>query len=106
MDNSDSYESKELVKPCPFCGSQPRLSYDRSNDENWLACENEACDVTPRVAGPGIRQVTDSWNTRSTGPESEAVKLLRRCHDAGDLVTPLDETLRDDVATFFGGKDG
>jgi hypothetical protein len=43
---------------------------------------------------------------RSSGPESEAVKLLRRCHDAGDLVTPLDETLRDDVATFFGGKDG
>jgi hypothetical protein len=40
------------------------------------------------------------------GPESEAVKLLRRCHDAGDLVTPLDETLREDVAAFFGGKDG
>jgi hypothetical protein len=36
------------------------------------------------------------------GPESEAVKLLRRCHDAGDLVTPLDETLREDVAAFFG----
>jgi hypothetical protein len=38
----------------------------------------------------------------SYGPESEAVKLLRRCHDAGDLVTPLDETLREDVAAFFG----
>jgi hypothetical protein len=36
------------------------------------------------------------------GPESEAVKLLRRCHDAGDLVTPLDETLREDVAAFLG----
>jgi hypothetical protein len=43
---------------------------------------------------------------RSSGPNDEAVKLLRRCHDAGDLVTPLDETLREDVAAFFGGKDG
>jgi hypothetical protein len=43
---------------------------------------------------------------RSSGPESEAVKLLRRCHDAGDLVTPLDETLWEDVEAFLGGKDG
>jgi phosphoglycolate phosphatase-like HAD superfamily hydrolase len=37
----------------------------------------------------------------SRGPESEAVKLLRRCHDAGDLVTPLDENLWGDVEAFF-----
>jgi hypothetical protein len=40
----------------------------------------------------------------SRGPESEAVKLLRRCHDAGDLVTPLDENLREDVAAFFRSR--
>jgi hypothetical protein len=39
-----------------------------------------------------------------SGPESEAVKLLRRCHDAGDLVTPLDENLREDVAAFFRSR--
>jgi hypothetical protein len=38
------------------------------------------------------------------GPNDEAVKLLRRCHDAGDLVTPLDETLWEDVEAFFFGS--
>jgi hypothetical protein len=61
--------------------------------ERDLGLERESHEVTKRMYDDAAS---------SSGPESEAVKLLRRCHDAGDLVTPLDETLREDVAAFFG----
>jgi hypothetical protein len=80
VNNPHSYGSNhECEKECPTCGQ-----------------------VAIRGADGHYRPLEGS----SSGPESEAVKLLRRCYDAGDLVTPLDETLREDVAAFFGGKDG
>jgi hypothetical protein len=73
--------------------------------ENVLS-EWEAHGIDASQARKRFREIVQEWLASPPGPESEAVKLLRRCHDAGDLVTPLDETLREDVAAFFGGKDG
>src|SRR3990167_4726774 len=58
------------LKPCPFCGAPPKLTYQRNTDENWIACENDDCDVAPTACGPGIAQVTDSWNRRAVLPEA------------------------------------
>jgi hypothetical protein len=94
MDNSDSYNNELLV----------RLRDPSNSGAGCKALVLEAAEEIMRLHGEigWLRGQLVSLR----GPESEAVKLLRRCHDAGDLVTPLDETLRDDVATFFGGKDG
>jgi hypothetical protein len=98
MHNRDSYTVSLLEEVAEFLEDQADVR-DGSYGEQ---VPNRAMSLMAEVELTIERLKRDSLR----GPESEAVKLLRRCHDAGDLVTPLDETLREDVAAFFGGKDG
>jgi hypothetical protein len=81
-------------------------SYRMTREEIIARLEALAEHLTPDVLdasnNAAWREACRDGAALLRGPESEAVKLLRRCHDAGDLVTALDETLRGDVAAFLG----
>jgi 7-keto-8-aminopelargonate synthetase-like enzyme len=93
MDNSDSYRSKyaDLVE---------ELRRQKMNGVTPDPIINSLAHQLERMCS----QAADAIEELCAGPNDEAVKLLRRCHDSGDLVTPLDETLREDVAAFFRSR--
>jgi hypothetical protein len=50
--------------PCPFCGEEPRGSVDAPNDEYWIACEADKCDVCPSVSARTPADALKRWNRR------------------------------------------
>jgi hypothetical protein len=51
--------------PCPFCGGNPKVSVDAPNDEIWIACESDSCEVTPAVSARTPQDVFARWNKRA-----------------------------------------
>ena len=58
----------QKIKPCPFCGHQPKM-INRGTGWSMLACENQECYVKPAL---GVsdgepdpdKRVIDFWNNR------------------------------------------
>ena len=52
------------MAPCPFCGGPAKFSIDAPNDECWVACESDSCDVCPSVAASTPKEAYARWNRR------------------------------------------
>ena len=66
--NSDQIKEYEKeLKPCPFCGKQPRIC----NRFNWwwIGCTNSNCRINPSTANyyesEGLDTAVDIWNKRN-----------------------------------------
>ena len=54
--------------PCPFCGAVPTIEPwhgGRNKLKRMIACDNEACEVTPQVTGSTAAQAARYWNSRA-----------------------------------------
>lgn len=50
------------LKPCPFCGSEPNIDYEKGR---WsVMCIRTACGLEPFTSGETREQVTAVWNRR------------------------------------------
>lgn len=87
---------EQVLKPCPFCGDEPRVvephQSDRSiegetDDEEWLSFVECDCVDMFFVKGSATsqddarRSVIAAWNRRTTTPKAETGK---------ELLAPLD----------------
>lgn len=64
-----------MIKPCPFCGVQPKITHDREQaghgmtlEHTYVQCE---CGAQMKANGyyfstrdKGIRHAVDQWNRR------------------------------------------
>lgn len=70
-------EKKVKLKPCPFCGYDPEISYEGDDPyflvwaydgyifEWFINCSNENCPVHPGTYGHEKREkAVTAWNTR------------------------------------------
>lgn len=52
------------LKPCPFCGGEPRLVEEISLAK--VACMNRGCDVEPETPWFwSVDEAAEAWNTRA-----------------------------------------
>jgi Lar family restriction alleviation protein len=78
------------LKPCPFCGDDPRRLGDDGDDLHLVECRG--CGV--RVASShGAKEAERHWNSR---PESEAERVLREYGEARKVVVELASKLVSD----------
>jgi hypothetical protein len=108
-------KSDTPMAPCPFCGGPAKFSIDAPNDECWIACESDSCDVCPSVAARTPKEAYARWNRRApdaatnTGRKSfdelaDAYKLSGHERACGDLqgVLRMSDTPRTDEAIRSG----
>lgn len=64
------------LKPCPFCGSDPKFTLDDGDGGSWVTCTNDKCKVNPSAIwhAHDKETIVQHWNNR---PESEAERVLR-----------------------------
>ena len=77
-------QDPNALLPCPWCGNLPKTSYDERNDEHWIACESDNCEVCPATASSDFAGLVKRWNRRASptmsaegppviyGPEKQA----------------------------------
>ncbi len=54
---------KQIIKPCPFCGSDPAL--DRQGSYWYIRCQKMICDVRPSShLHPAKYLAIQAWNKR------------------------------------------
>lgn len=65
------------LKPCPFCGEQPKVVEDIS--VSWVACDNAYCTVYARTLLAKTREeAIEAWNTRAKDIDVSAKE--HTCH--------------------------
>lgn len=81
------------LKPCPFCGSQPKLS------NHLVLCNDIPCKVNPTTGWHHKQHhAIDCWNSRA--PDTEAAERI------ATLERELAEALREvEVLRQYGNKD-
>jgi hypothetical protein len=59
--------TKERIKPCPFCGSQPKIQpwHGGGPRKRLIGCDNDACLVMPACCGTTERRAIENWNYRA-----------------------------------------
>lgn len=60
------------IKPCPFCGSEPRTSHPKPS-EFIIQCDNPECEVRVYVVD-NFELPVESWNTRAYEKEIYALE--------------------------------
>ena len=102
------------LKPCPFCGEQPRTIDDDSYGACMVFCIK--CDYTPDQCFKKVGELDQAiavWNTRAAPPPepSEAdpqiatlIDLMRRASAAGLHKTAA--SLELDIAALRAAKGG
>lgn len=69
------------LKPCPFCGSPAKESFDEGrNQEWWIVCSNDDCDIFPTSACRVQEDARAWWNKRAAAPEV-GLTLLEVCEE-------------------------
>lgn len=81
--------AKLELRPCPWCGTKPRIDYDPHPDEyEWkyeISCPNMDCPMSEvRNHGDGpIQKLVDEWN--SYFPESVPIESEEEYADEIEL---------------------
>ena len=55
-----------ILKPCPFCGAQPKTRAGQGLDA-LVCCERERCAAQPSVYGSTPAAAARRWNRRAKG---------------------------------------
>jgi len=106
--------NKEL-KACPFCGGEPQLKVignDYTKKRSVLIrCPKCRIQVTNSALRNSMEWLIDisikEWNTRTSPPHSEAVKLLTRVKEWRGLDGDgISDPLRREINEFLGVIDG
>ena len=69
-EDPDSFINQKELKPCPFCGGEVKYKFfnwakkDYDKRGSHIACENEDCNVRPRVWETSKAKAIKAWNTR------------------------------------------
>ena len=78
----------ELIKPCPFCGSEAELIvFNYEYGTVTVGCSNEDCDITMGKGFFSDEEAIEAWNNRATEAEiraktiDEALKALSIFND-------------------------
>lgn len=54
------------LKPCPFCGRKPTVTFLENCKKHWICCENEKCKIQPCTDWHTNKSViTREWNRRA-----------------------------------------
>lgn len=54
------------LKPCPFCGSQPKIIGNKTLVNNRIVCNSPDCDMSVETVFYTTREeAIDTWNTRN-----------------------------------------
>lgn len=57
----------EELKPCPFCGSEVKLTNIDPNDAYYMVeCQNEKCSAATCFGEVGREKIKTRWNERAT----------------------------------------
>jgi hypothetical protein len=55
----------DKLKPCPFCGEQPTISYDAAGKWFYIECLNDDCPMCVQgVWHTDMEAATKEWNKR------------------------------------------
>lgn len=68
MTRERSKSSPSLLKPCPFCGSQPVIEpwHGGGPNKHRIGCDDEMCHANPAVTGYNKSVAVARWNSRRT----------------------------------------
>ena len=92
----------DKLKPCPFCGSPAKESFDASNNEHWVLCSNDSCDIQPAASSRILNDVREMWNTRDEREVAELREALEKVigygyvHQQSDLGKLIHAALKKD----------
>lgn len=54
-----------VLKPCPFCGSLPRIERNNSTKKFWICCDNPKCAIQPSTdMHLSLAVIAREWNRR------------------------------------------
>lgn len=67
------------LKPCPFCGAQPRISRDPDHNAFDIWCDATACGGCPNTGYGDLAEVSAAWNTR---PVEDALRARAEAAEA------------------------
>ena len=56
-----------ILKPCPFCGAQPKRDGPAPGLHAVVFCPRERCGVKPYANGSTLTYATRRWNRRAKG---------------------------------------
>ena len=65
------------LKPCPFCGEEPKVIEDIS--VSWVVCDNSDCVVYARTLLKKTREeAIEAWNTRAEDIDARVKDTTRK----------------------------
>ena len=70
--------SDKDMKPCPFCGTQPKVKRHRGSGEVTVGCNNVNCAAMPSVfahATSIMDDTGDSWHYDWEDGEAKAIEI-------------------------------
>lgn len=99
-------EAENELKPCPFCGDEPKYSYNDFFKRHSYGCANAMCSVNPsdNSHNNSKQEAKKIWNTRTDtiAEKDEAIRMLR---EAVDLFRVFGKFhIKDGSCVDIGGK--
>jgi Lar family restriction alleviation protein len=55
------------LKPCPFCGGEATVSYEKFFETYHVGCEDNGCPVIAGTDGDSEEDAIGRWNRRASG---------------------------------------
>lgn len=77
------------IKPCPFCGAEPRWSISTEDNDYEIQCPNMACPVLLTCCRGNEAEAIAAWNTRPLEARAETA-LADMTAERDTMVAELD----------------
>lgn len=101
MTDIEKLERAVKLLPCPFCGTEPKLSPDMTHWWN-VTCQNEACTIGFKCSGSRSKgKAIKLWNTRPSKSKNK-FEFERIDHEDGDIAYE-DQSLNPDYFICITG---